>query len=114
VTDCETCTVPTDNADGVCSFCRDYQPPTAVDLFNGKLSELDICNPCWFYAGRLTDPDTGASWRYIYRSTAAKTCSRMFQPVLAWLADASPIGDAQITADPNMMFGTGELTLWEA
>lgn len=85
-----------------------------VDLFDGKLAELDICNPCWFYAGRLTDPDTCTSWRYVYRSAAAKTDSRLFRPVLTWLDGAAPIGDAQIAHDPDMMFGTGELTLWEA
>jgi len=85
-----------------------------IDLFDGKqLSELDICEPRWLYAGRLTNLETGASWRFVYRSTIVKTSSPIHQRTLAWLDGAAPIGDVQLSADPEMMYGTGELTLWE-
>ena len=87
---------------------------TLIDLIDGKLSELDIFEPCWLHAGRLTDTETGASWRYVYRSAALRTDDDMFQPVLTWLNGAAPIGDAQIATDPEMMFGAAELTLWDA
>jgi hypothetical protein len=93
-----------------------FETPTSalIDLFDGKqVSELDICEPCWLYAGRLTDLETGASWRFVYRSTIIKTSSRIHQRTLAWLDSATPIGDVQLAADPEMMYGTGELTLWE-
>lgn len=84
-----------------------------VDLFDGKLSELEICDPTWLYAGRLTDAETGESWRYVYRSTLLRTDSEKFRPVLEWLDGATPIGNAHVAADPDLMYGTGELTLWE-
>lgn len=84
-----------------------------IDLFEGKLTELDICDPCWLYAGKLTDAETGESWRYVYRSTLLRTDSEKFQPVLSWLDGAAPIGNGEIVADADMVFGTAELTLWE-
>jgi hypothetical protein len=85
-----------------------------IDLFDGKhLAELEINEPSWLLAGRLTDLDTGASWRFVYRSTILKTSSPKHQRMRAWLGDAAPFGAVQIAADPDMMFGTGELTLWE-
>lgn len=85
---------------------------TMLDVFDGTLSELEICEPGWAYAGRLTD-NTGQSWRFVYRSTAVKTNSQLHQRVLAWLDGAEPVGDVGIYDDSEMMYGTGELTLWE-
>ena len=85
-----------------------------IDLLGGKhLSELEINEPSWLLAGRLTDLDTGASWRFAYRSTALKTASPPHQRLLEWLDGAAPVGNAEMKSDPQMMFGTAELTLWE-
>jgi len=29
----------------------------AYDIWNGHAATLDICEPCWLYAGRLTSLD---------------------------------------------------------
>uniref|UniRef100_A0AB39U2H6 Minor tail protein n=5 Tax=unclassified Caudoviricetes TaxID=2788787 RepID=A0AB39U2H6_9CAUD len=110
-------------------MCENRQPLTAggwptpkenrtvtaalIDLVDGQLSELEISKPGFIYAGRLTNMETGASWRFVYRSTIVKTTSRIGKRMLAWLDGAAPIGQAQIAADPDMMYGTAELTLWE-
>jgi len=85
-----------------------------IDLLDGQhLAELEINEPGWVLAGRITDVETGESWRYVYRSTALKTSSLKHKRMTDWLDGAAPIGSAQVAADPAMMFGTGELTLWE-
>lgn len=39
---CAQCTVPTDNADGVCGFCADYQPPTTWRDYTDQLTAEQI------------------------------------------------------------------------
>ena len=85
-----------------------------VELLGGAVTELEILDPGWLFAGRATNLDDGKSWRYVYRSTALKTSSPKHLQMLEWLGDADPIGSAKIATDPAMMFGTGELTLWES
>ena len=72
MTDCQLCTVPTENVDGVCSFCRDYMPPS---------QRLDVNRPCWLTA-------TGDAYRVqVYRSPLVKAGSRMLAPVRDFIAD---------------------------
>ncbi|CAN5578460.1 hypothetical protein BH09ACT8_BH09ACT8_27110 [soil metagenome] len=85
-----------------------------IDLLEGKhVSELEISEPGWLFAGRLTDLDTGTTWRFVYRSTVLKTSSPKHQRMLDWLDGAAPVGDVQLATDPDMVFGAGEMTLWE-
>ena len=65
--ECITCTVPTENAEGVCSFCSDYKPPAA--------GGLQIDRPCWLVV------QGDASGVHVYRSPLVKAGSRMFAPV---------------------------------
>lgn len=39
------------------------------DLWDGHATSLDIHEPGWLLAGRMTDIDTGESWRFTYLST---------------------------------------------
>jgi hypothetical protein len=41
----------------------------SYDLWNGHATTLDICEPPWLYAGRMTNNETGESWRFTYLST---------------------------------------------
>lgn len=85
-----------------------------MDLFDGKhLTEVEIDEPGWVLAGRLTHLDTGESWRFVYR-TKLPVPEPVSVRVREWLDGAAPVGEVQIATDPAMMFGTGELTLWEA
>ncbi len=81
------------------------------DGFEDISLTLDLCEPCWVYAGRITRMDTGLSWRFVYRTTLdlPKT---MYQQLLD-LLNGSIVIDSKIVVDPDMMFGTGELSLWE-
>lgn len=85
-----------------------------IDLFDGKhLSELEICEAGFLYAGRLTDLDSGSSWRFVYRSPHLRPNGSLHRQTLEWLDGAVPVGDAQTATDPDMLRGAGELTLWE-
>ncbi|MCV7217152.1 hypothetical protein H7J51_17925 [Mycobacterium crocinum] len=84
-----------------------------IDLLDGEISELEICEPGWLYAGRLTDIETGESWRFVYRSTIVTRGKSFYDRMMAWRGDAEPIGDAQIITDSEMMYGTAELMLFE-
>lgn len=85
-----------------------------IDLFDGKhLSEMEISATGWLHAGRLTDLDTGESWRFVYRSTILDTASPEHRQAMEWLDGAESIGEVRLADDPDMMFGTGEMTLWE-
>lgn len=83
-------------------------------LLGGYVSEIEISEPRWLYAGRITKLDTGESWRFAYRSSILRTDSQMHQSLMSWLDGAAPIGNVQPHDDSEMMYGTGELTLWEA
>lgn len=74
--------------------------------------ELDIAEPGWLYTGRITEfGEDGKSWRFVYRTTLGLTPT-MYQRLRDLLDGAAVIG-SEIVADPDMMFGTGELSLWE-
>jgi hypothetical protein len=82
-----------------------------IDLFTDHALTLDIAEPCWLYAGRVTELDNGGkSWRFVYRTTLDLPTT-MYQPLLD-LLDGATVIDSKIVVDPNMMFGTGELSLW--
>ena len=83
------------------------------ELLDGNLFEVDINEPGFLFAGRLTATETGRSWRFVYRSPLVRDTDRMYLPVLAWLDGAAPIGEARSYEDELMMHGTGELSLWE-
>lgn len=83
-----------------------------VDLVDGRAIMLDIAEPCWLYTGRITElDDQGKSWRFVYRTTL-ELPKTTYQRLLD-LLDGANVIDSKIVADPNMMFGTGELSLWE-
>jgi hypothetical protein len=83
----------------------------AYDLWNGHAATLDICEPCWLLAGRLTDVETGESWRFTYFSTWPH--DKHYQRMLDWPDGALPIGEPQIITDPDTMFGSAEFRLYE-
>jgi hypothetical protein len=85
----------------------------SYDLWDGHATSLDIHEPCWLLAGRLTDIDTGESWRFTYLSTWVRNTGQIYQRVLDWLDGALPVGDPQIITDPDMMFGHAEFRLYE-
>ncbi|MGD1281336.1 hypothetical protein ACKUUI_05965 [Mycobacterium seoulense] len=73
---------------------------------------MDIAEPSWLYTGRITEPDDqGRSRRFVYRTTLDLPIT-MYQRLLD-LLDGATVIDSQILIDPDMMFGTGELSLWE-
>lgn len=73
---------------------------------------MDIAEPCWLYAGLITELDgQGRSWRFVYRTTT-NLPKTMYQRLLG-LLDGATVIDSKIEADSDMMFGTGELSLWE-
>ncbi len=86
---------------------------TRMDLFGDDVVTLDLNEPCWLYAGIATNLESGDSWRFVYRSTALKTIDPIHQRAVDYLGGALPAGDVRLVTDPGMMFGVGELTLWE-
>ncbi|ORB80467.1 hypothetical protein BST46_08645 [Mycobacterium timonense] len=73
---------------------------------------MDIAEPCWLYMGRITElDDRGKSWRFVYRTTL--NLPRTTYQRLLDLLDGATVIDSKIVVDPNMMFGTGELSHWE-
>lgn len=85
------------------------------DLFDGKAAELDICNPSWLYAGRLTDLAGGNTWRFVYRSTVIRPepDNGLYAQILDFLDGAIQIGETEVVFNDPDMFGSGELTIWE-
>lgn len=85
----------------------------SLDLWNGNACSLDIDEPCWLLAGRMTDIDTGRSHRFTYRSPILRSGDPMFERMLAWLDGALPLGEPETVTDPGMMFGSALLALYE-
>jgi len=85
----------------------------AYDLSDGYASTLDICEPCWFYAGIRTHLDTGESHRFTYLSTGVRPGDPLYQRMLVYLDGALPIGEPQTITDPDMIFGSAELRHYE-
>ncbi|OCB36991.1 hypothetical protein A5675_17340 [Mycobacterium malmoense] len=84
----------------------------SVNLLNGNSVTLDMAEPCWLYTGRITElDDQGTSWRFVYRTTLE--LPRTTHQQLRDLLDGARVIDSKIVVDPHMMFGTGELSLWE-
>lgn len=72
----------------------------------------DIAEPGWLYVGRVTElDDEGNSWRFVYRTTL-ELPTGMYRELLD-LLDGATVIDSKLVVDPRMMFGTGELSLWE-
>lgn len=76
--------------------------------------ELDIAEPCWLYAGQITERATGTRLAFAYRSTALRTDggSPRSKALLHFTEGLSPGDVSRVVPDPMMMFGTGELTIW--
>jgi hypothetical protein len=85
----------------------------AYDFWNGHACTLDICEPCWLRAGRMTNIETGQSWRFTYSSPGLRSGDPMYERMIEWLDGALPISEPETTADPEMMDGRGELRLYE-
>lgn len=85
----------------------------AYDLWNGHACALDIHEPCWLRAGRMTNIDTGQSWRFTYRSAGLRSGDPMYDRMIDWLDGALPLGEPETVIDPDMMFGQAELTEYE-
>ncbi|WP_373142130.1 hypothetical protein [Mycobacterium marinum] len=73
---------------------------------------MDIAQPSWLYAGRVTELDTGASWRFVYRSPLLKGADPLYRRLLDYLDGAVQIY-AKRVADSDMMFGQAELSIHE-
>jgi len=83
------------------------------DLWNGHVTTLDIDERPWLLAGRLTDVETGESWKFTYLSRWVQPGDRRYQQMLDFVGGALPIGEPQTITDPDMMFGASILTLHE-
>jgi hypothetical protein len=79
--------------------------------------ELDIAEPCWLYAGQITERATGARLMFTYRSPELRDHDELGSPRYKRLADFTEgllPGDVSRTLpDELMMFGEAELTIWE-
>jgi hypothetical protein len=82
------------------------------DLWDGNAVTVDIAEPCWLYAGRITELDSGDSWRFVYRSTGLRAADPMYQRLLNYLGGAVQI-DAKTAVDPEMVLGHAELAFYE-
>jgi hypothetical protein len=84
-----------------------------IDILDGNAVTLDICEPCWLYAGRITELEgEGLSWPFVYRSTWLRASDAMCQRMLDHIGGAIQIG-SQVLPDPEMVWGQGELALYE-
>jgi hypothetical protein len=83
-----------------------------IHLLDGRACVLDICEPCWLYAGQLTDLGGGDSWRFVYRSPAIKPTGPLYRRILTYLGGAVQTA-AETVEDPEMVFGSAELSLNE-
>ena len=83
------------------------------DLWNGHATTLDIDEPGWLLAGRLTDVDTGESWKFTYLSRWVQPGDAKYEQMLDFVDGALSIGEPETITDPEMMFGQAILTLHE-
>lgn len=85
------------------------------DLWDGHATTLDVNEPCWRYAGRITELDGGGqSWRFSYRSVARREHDAEYQRMRDFIGGAEQIGEPETVKDEMMMmFGEAALTLYE-
>uniref|UniRef100_A0AB39U2D8 Uncharacterized protein n=1 Tax=Mycolicibacterium phage Alyssa1 TaxID=3240801 RepID=A0AB39U2D8_9CAUD len=90
-----------------------------IDHVAGQHLEPEISDSSWYHAGRLTDPETGATSRFVYKSPLVHKGPKLSR-IEAWLDGAEPLPTADgslrtavFLVDHEMMQGQGELTLWE-
>lgn len=89
-----------------------FELPT-IDLLDGRSVTMDICESCFLYAGRVTDLDTGQSWRWVYRSAVVQEHHPLYQQIFDYLDGAAQIGVGAVVDDDDMVFGEAELSLYE-
>jgi hypothetical protein len=79
--------------------------------------ELDVAEPCWLYAGQITERATGARLAFTYRSVELRDRDELSSPRYKRLADFTdgllPADVSRTVTDEMMMFGEAELTIWE-
>jgi hypothetical protein len=80
--------------------------------------ELDIAEPCWLYAGQITERATGVRLIFTYRSVELRDHDELPSPrykrLTNFVGGAPLIGRPQVIEDDLMMFGQAELIVWEA
>jgi len=85
-----------------------------IDVLEGRTLIMDIAEPCWLYAGRITELDgDGHSWRFTYRSPEVRPSDPIYRRMLDFLGGALSLGEPETISDPGMMFGEAVLTLYE-
>jgi hypothetical protein len=92
-----------------------YRALEAAGYMPGPV-ELDVAEPCWLYAGQITERATGARVMFTYRSAALRTdgSSLRSRALLDFTEGLVPGDTVRVVPDAMMMFGTGELAIWEA
>ena len=78
---------------------------------DGHVTTMEIAKPCWMYAWRTTELDTGMSWLSVYRSVLVRDADPMNQPVMEIIGDAELL-HREVVDDQHMMFGSAEVSLY--
>lgn len=86
-------------------YCADYA------VYDGHGFTIEVIEPCWIYASRITNLDTGLSWLAVYRSPELRDTDDEYRAVLELIGDAEPL-EFSVIPDDRMMFGRGELSIY--
>ncbi|OBY33102.1 hypothetical protein [Mycolicibacter kumamotonensis] len=80
-------------------------------VYDGHGFTLEVIKPCWVYAWRTTNLDTGLSWISVYRSPELRDTDDEYRAMLNLIGDAEPL-EFSVIPDDRMMFGRGELSVY--
>lgn len=81
--------------------------------FKNILVATEIEHPGFALAGTITATDSGESWRFVYKSPLVKSEKSLGRLVADFVGDVPMIGEPQTIEDKSMMYGKGELALYE-
>lgn len=86
-------------------YCADYA------VYDGHGFTIEVIEPHWIYASRITNLDTGLSWLAVYRSPELRDTDDEYRPVREMIGDAELI-HSEAVEDDSMFFDRAELSVY--
>lgn len=80
-------------------------------VYDGHGFTVEVIEPCWIYASRITDLSCGLSWLAVYRSPELRDTDDEYRAVVELIGDAEPL-KSEVVEDESMFFGRAELSVY--
>lgn len=82
-----------------------------VAVYDGHGFTVEVIEPHWIYASRITNLNSGLSWLAVYRSPELRDTDDEYRAVLELTGDAEPL-KSEVVEDESMFFGRAELSVY--